>query len=94
MDLEETRAAIAALDSRIIGLIAERQQLAARIATVKHHEGLPVHDEEQTRLVLGRVFDAAVEQNVDPVSVQKIFEILIAMNEERQREWSGEGNLP
>lgn len=94
MDLEEARAAIAALDSRIIGLIAERQRIAARIAEIKHHEGLPIHDEVQVNLVLGRVFDSAVEYKVDPVSVQQIFEILIAMNEERQHEMSGEGNLP
>jgi chorismate mutase len=94
MELEEARAAIAALDSRIIDLIAERQRIAANVAAIKHHRGLPIHDEEQAERVLARVFDAAVEHNVDPVSVQQIFEILIAMNEERQHEMSGEGNLP
>jgi hypothetical protein len=28
------------------------------------------------------------------VAVQKIFEILITMSEDRQRDFSGEGNLP
>ncbi len=40
------------------------------------------------------VFNQAVESKIDPVAVQKIFEILIAMSEDRQRECSGEGNLP
>ena len=94
MELEEARAAIEAIDLGIIGLIADRQQVSARIAAIKHHRGLPVRDEEQSRRVLERIFDAAVEKGVDPVAVQQVFEILIAMSEERQREWSGEGNLP
>ena len=33
-------------------------------------------------------------RSIDPVAVQKIFGQLIAMSEERQRECSGDGNLP
>jgi len=35
-----------------------------------------------------------VEAKVDPVSVQKIFGILVEMSEERQQECMGDGNLP
>ena len=38
-------------------------------------------------------FNAAVEKSINPVYVQKIFEILIEMSEERQRECSGEGTF-
>jgi len=55
---------------------------------------MPVHDEHRTTEVLEAVFNQAVEAMIDPVAVQKIFEQLIAMSEERQRECSGDGNLP
>jgi chorismate mutase len=94
MTLEDVRARIAIIDEEIVELITRRQQLSATIAQIKHKAGIPIHDEEQVRIVLERVFDLAAEKNVDPVGVQKIFEILISMNEERQHDFSGEGNLP
>jgi chorismate mutase len=94
MTLGELRKEIDAIDSKIIGLIAKRQQIAGKIAREKAREGLPVHDASRTREVLGRAFDQAVEQKINPVFAQEIFKILIEMSEERQHECSGEGNLP
>jgi chorismate mutase len=94
MTLEALRAEITRTDKEIIRLIAHRQDLAGRIAKIKIHEGRPVHDEQRTAEVLKTIFDQAVEAKVDPVAVQKIFEQLIAMSEERQRECFGDGNLP
>lgn len=94
MTLVAVREEICRIDYAIIDLIAERQRLAAAVAGEKHHSGAPVIDPGQRTLVLDRAFDYAVTHGIDPVEVRKIFEILIAMNEERQREYSGEGNLP
>ena len=94
MSLDELRGQILEIDEKIIVLIAERQQLAGRLAPLKQAQGLPIHDEIQKARVLDRVFDIAVESSIDPTKVQEIFEILIAMSEERQRECSGDGNLP
>lgn len=94
MPIEPLRAEISRIDDEIIELIARRQRLAARIAQVKINEGLSIHDEQRTREILESVFDSSVEKNINPVYVQKIFQILIEMSEERQRECSGEGNLP
>ena len=94
MTLEAIRAEITRPDKEIIRLIASRQDLAARIAKIKIHEGRPVHDEQRTSEVLNAIFEQAVEAKIDPVAVQKIFEQLIAMSEERQRECFGDGNLP
>lgn len=94
MTLAEFRKEIDTIDSKIIGLIAKRQQIAGKIAREKGREGLPVHDAARTREVLGSVFDQAVEQKINPVFVQEIFKILIEMSEERQHECFGEGNLP
>jgi chorismate mutase len=94
MTLDEYRRTLTELDEQIIDLIERRQEIAAEIGRIKHRETLPVHDEEQHAQVMQRVFDSAVEHKIDPVSVSRIFETLIAMSEERQHECAGEGNLP
>jgi chorismate mutase len=94
MSIEDTRKEVDKVDKEIVRNIAHRQKLAGKIAKIKISKGLPVHDEERTRAVLESVFNSAVEYKIDPVTVRKIFESLIAMSEERQHECSGEGNLP
>lgn len=94
MSLDHVRNEIAKVDREIIALIAKRQELAKSVAAIKIREGIAIHDATQSQKVLASVFDRAVESRIDPVAVQKIFGILIAMSEERQRECSGDGNLP
>ncbi|MDD5143073.1 chorismate mutase [Methanoregula sp.] len=94
MSLDHVRNEIAKVDRDIIALIAKRQELAKSVAAIKIREGIAIHDGKRTAEVLQTVFEQAVENRIDPVAVQKIFEILIAMSEERQRECSGDGNLP
>jgi chorismate mutase len=94
MSLEKIRADITKIDREIVHLIAQRQDCARKIAKFKIHAGVPVHDEHRTAEVLKSVFEQAVEYKIDAVAVQKIFEHLIAMSEERQRGCSGDGNLP
>jgi chorismate mutase len=94
MSLDRIRADISKLDKEIIQLIAQRQGLAGKIAQIKIHQGMPIHDEQRTAEVLESAFNQAVECKIDPVAVQKIFDILITMSEDRQRDCSGEGNLP
>ncbi|MCM2465196.1 chorismate mutase [Methanoculleus oceani] len=94
MSLDAVRNEVREIDERIIDLVAKRQRLAAQIARLKQENSLPIRDEEQRKMVLDRVFTYAVESRIDPVAVRRVFEILIEMNEERQRECSGDGNLP
>jgi chorismate mutase len=94
MTLAKVRREISKTDAGIIRLIARRQELAEEVARIKIHAGLPIHDEHRTAEVLEAVFTQAAESRIDPVAVQEIFRILIAMSEDRQREFSGEGNLP
>jgi chorismate mutase len=94
MTLDAVRNKMRNVDEKIIDLIAERQRLAAQVARIKQEESLPIHDGPQRKAVLDRVFTYAVESRIDPVAVRRIFEILIDMSEERQRECSGDGNLP
>ncbi len=94
MSLEHVRAEISKVDSDIIRLIAKRQELAKKVAQIKIRDGIAIHDRKRTADILESVFNQAVESRIDPVYVQRIFEILIAMSEERQRDYSGDGNLP
>jgi chorismate mutase len=94
MPLDAVRNEIREIDEKIIDLVAKRQRCAAEVARIKQEEGLPIHDPAQRKVVLDRVFTYAVESRIDPVAVRRLFEILIDMSEERQRECSGDGNLP
>ncbi|MGD1005284.1 MAG: chorismate mutase [Methanoregulaceae archaeon] len=94
MMIDKIRKEIDQVDHEIVRDIAHRQELVSEMAKIKISKNVPVHDEKRTREVLEAVFNRAVEYKIDPVSVQKIFEVLIEMSEERQREHSGEGNLP
>ena len=93
MSLETVRLEITRIDAGIIRLIAQRQELAEEIARIKMHQGIPVRDEQRAASVLSSVFNQAVECRIDPVAVQKIFEIIIAMSEERQRECTVERDI-
>ncbi|MGA2918357.1 chorismate mutase [Methanoregula sp.] len=94
MSLEQVRTEISRVDAGIIRLIAERQELANQVAHIKIKNGIAVHDEKRSAEVLSLVFDQAVERKIDPVAVRKIFEILITMSEERQKEFTDDGDLP
>ena len=94
MSLEHVRAEISDVDADIIRLIAKRQELADRVAGIKIRDGIAIHDEKRTADILESVSRQAIESRIDPASVRRIFEILIAMSEERQRDCSGDGDLP
>ena len=94
MSLDAVRNEIREIDEKIIDLVAERQKRAAEVARIKQEGGLPIHDPTQRKVVLDRVFTYAVESRIDPVAVRRVFKILVDMSEERQRECSGDGNLP
>ncbi len=94
MTLDSIRKEIGEIDRQIIAIISKRQHLVVRLAQVKQREGLPIRDEARRQQVLDEVFNLAVEQHMDPTYVQKIFELLMDMSEQRQRGCMGEGNLP
>lgn len=85
MSLETVRAEITGVDNEIVRLIAKRQNLALEIAKIKSRQGIPVHDAKRAAAVIESAADLATGYNIDPESIRKIFGILIAMSEERQR---------
>ena len=94
MRIEDVRDEIDRIDNEIIRLIAKRQEMAKKIARIKFAQRIPIHDEKRTTAILEEIFDRSVEAKIDPVPVQKIFNILVTMSEEKQRECQGDGNLP
>ncbi|MDD1702486.1 MAG: chorismate mutase [Methanoregula sp.] len=94
MSIEEVRAEITRIDEEIIHLIAERQNLAGKVATIKQKEGIPVHDNQRKSDVLGYVMKLSEENHIDPVPIRTIFETLIAMNEKEQRAAMGRSAPP
>jgi chorismate mutase len=89
MSLEQVRGEISLVDTELIRLIAKRQELADRVAAIKARDAIAIHDTKRSADVLEAVATQAALKKIDPVAVRKIFEILIAMSEERQRERSG-----
>lgn len=85
MSLDQVRAEISELDAEIVRLFAQRQELAERVATIKQQKGLAIHDQKRVAEVLASVSRQAGEYGIDPAAVTRIFEILIAMSEERQQ---------
>ncbi len=93
--IKKVRDDIAALDVQIVDLIVKRTELASQVLQAKRADGfIEINDERQNETVLNRAVDMATERNIDAGSVKRIFEILIAMNQDIQHELSGEGNLP
>ncbi|MBU2617210.1 MAG: chorismate mutase [Euryarchaeota archaeon] len=91
--LKDVRAEIQKIDDQIIELMAKRTGLAEKVLDAKKEERVEINDEEQNRAVLKRAVEAATERGMDAGAVKRIYEVLIEMSIERQRELSGRGKL-
>ncbi|MDI6639592.1 MAG: chorismate mutase [Methanocellales archaeon] len=91
--LKDVRAEIQKIDDQIIELMAKRTGLAEKVLDAKRKERVEINDEEQNRAVLKRAVEAATERGMDAGAVKRIYEVLIEMSIERQRELSGRGKL-
>ncbi len=94
MTLQQARDEISKLDQDIILLIAKRTKLAEEVLKEKRIEDKQINDELQNQTVLNRATENATELGLDVGEVKKIFEILIRINIEKQKELMGGGNLP
>ncbi|CAD6490292.1 MAG: Chorismate mutase type II [Candidatus Argoarchaeum ethanivorans] len=94
MTLQHARDEISKLDWDIISLIAKRTKLAEAVLREKRIEDMQINDELQSKIVLNRATENATELGLDVGEIKKIFEILIRINIEKQKELMGGGNLP
>lgn len=79
------RSKIEEIDEKIMELIAERMDIAILIANIKERDGLPITDKNQEKKVMQRVSENAEIFGMDKEGVEKIFQMLIELNKNKQR---------
>jgi isochorismate pyruvate lyase len=72
----QVRAAVDALDRRIVALLAERLQLVNQAARIKPDRSL-VRDEARVEDVIGKVRHAAITAGIDPDFVEPLYRALV-----------------
>jgi len=84
MSLDTLRKQIDDLDILIIKSIAERMKVAGRIGLEKKESGIPVEDKGRENVVLNKVRDLALAENLNPVEIQNIYQRIISISKEAQ----------
>ena len=77
MNLDELRGEITELDTRLIELVARRQELSRQVAAVKRSSGRPTRDFGREREVILRARTAAAESGVSPDLAESLLRQLI-----------------
>jgi chorismate mutase/prephenate dehydrogenase len=77
MNLDELRAAITALDTQLIELVARRQALSEQVASVKRATGRPTRDFGRERDVILRARNIAQERGISPDLAESLLRQLI-----------------
>jgi len=75
--LAELRSRLDELDDRLLDLVAERQELGARIAAVKRELGLATRDFTREREVLVQARDRAGALGISPALAESLLRVLI-----------------
>lgn len=76
MSLDEARAAIDAIDDRIVALLAQRQAQVRAVAAVKTDEQA-VRAPERRAALMARLHERANEEGVDPDVVMRTYEAMV-----------------
>jgi chorismate mutase / prephenate dehydrogenase len=96
MNLDELRTNLSSVDSRLIELIAERQQLAGEIGRTKQSTGRATRDFEREKDVLEMARQKAESLSIDPNVAEEVMRALIRSSltsQERDRVVAeGKGN--
>ncbi len=96
MNLDELRTNLSSVDSRLIELIAERQQLAGEIGRAKQSTGRATRDFEREKDVLEMARQEAESLSIDPNVAEEVMRALIRSSltsQERDRVVAeGKGN--
>ncbi len=97
-ELGATREQIDALDRTIVGLLAQRAQLATRAARVKAAQGRAVQDPAREQELLARRRALAADAALDPEAMADVFEAILRFSRNAQRTWlerhGGSGHDP
>jgi prephenate dehydrogenase len=85
-ELRETRDHIDELDREIVRVIARRAQLSLRVGQIKREHGSGVRDPGRERKLLAERRKWALEEDLDPEAVTRVFEALMALARGAQEE--------
>jgi chorismate mutase/prephenate dehydratase len=84
MDIDELRKKIDELDGRILKLLAERMAVARDIGIEKIQAGKPIENKARELAVLEKVRQLAEAENLDPKSIEKIYQIIFTVSKQIQ----------
>ena len=76
-DLDNIRTRISALDSNLLGLLAERRELAIEVAKSKQSTSKPVRDQEREQQLLVRLINQGREIGLDSNYITKIYHSIL-----------------
>lgn len=75
--LTELRTRLDDVDGRLLDLVGERLQIAREVAKVKQESPLDVLDSRREEIILERLATLALEREIDPFFVKRLFSLLI-----------------
>ncbi len=84
MSMAEVRAAIDALDRRIIALLQERTAYIDRAGELKSQNGLPARIFDRVEEVMANARRTAGENGLDPDLVEQVWQLLVDWSIERE----------
>ena len=71
--ITDLRAAIDAVDEKLIKLLAERQRLVEEVVALKHRDGIPARIPERVDYVIDRARVLARAHHLDPALAESIW---------------------
>ena len=88
--IEELRKSIDAINRRLLGLIAERQDVSVAIAAIKAEQGLPLYSHEREAQLLSQFREDAIASDLDPDYVEELMNVVLRHSRAAQRKSVGE----
>lgn len=89
--IAELRADIDELTSRLLALLAERQEVSVAIGALKVEQGLPLYSEEREAELLQKFRRDAVGLGLDPDYIEDLMRVVLEHSRAAQRKQVGEG---
>ena len=89
--IAELRGEIDALTTRLLELVAERQEVSVAIGTLKVEQGLPLYSEERESELLQKFRTDAVRMGLDPDYIEELMRVVLEHSRAAQRKQVGEG---
>ena len=86
------RGEIDALTTRLLKLIAERQNVSVAIGALKVEQGLPLYSEDRESQLLEKFRIDAVRMDLDPDYIEELMRVVLAHSRAAQRKQVGEGS--